>query len=84
MMSTHLVNVVIYTKLHPSLNHSVPVLYNNSVSIIPTVFGKTQICIDRDTVQKKKRASRSIFVVLSTTNLKMICKQTTNKQMYLI
>ena len=41
-------------------------------------------CIDRDTVQKKNRASRAFFVVMSTTNLKMIWKQTTNKQMYLI
>jgi len=42
-------------------------------------------CIDRDTVQKKKNlASRGFFVVLSTTNLKMIWKQATNKQMKLI
>ena len=37
-------------------------------------------CIDRDTVQKKK--IHGFFVVMSTTNLKMIWKQTANKQMY--
>jgi len=31
--------------------------------------------------KKKKRAKRSFFVVMSTTNLKMIWKQATNKQM---
>jgi len=34
--------------------------------------------------KKKNRASRDFFVGLSTTNLKMIWKQTTNKQMQLI
>jgi hypothetical protein len=32
--------------------------------------------------KKKNRASRGFFVVMFTTNLKMIWKQTTNKQMY--
>ena len=40
-------------------------------------------CIDRHTVQKN-RTSRGVFVGLSTTNLKMIWKQATNKQTALI
>ena len=42
-------------------------------------------CIDHDTVPKKKNcASRGFCVGLSTPNLKMIWKQTTNKQTWLI
>ena len=41
-------------------------------------------CIYRDTVQKKKSYFARFFVVMSTTDLKMIWKQTTIKKMYLI
>ena len=51
-----------------------------------TVFGKPQILCALlywpwQCPKKTKRASRSFFVGLSTTNLKMIWKQVTNKQM---
>jgi len=52
--------------------------------IVTNVFGSDSVCLTVLTVtlsKKKKHASSGFFVGLSTTNLKMVWKQATNKQM---